>query len=714
MRIFSFIAALFCLLALSGCGDRGGEQAQAPAPVAVETGGETADEQPLPADAGEIDAVEAIPRYTLTYTAGANGSIKGAVSQTVAEGGDGSPVTAVADAGHHFTGWSDGVATPGRTDRKVTSDLAATASFAVNQYTLTYTAEKNGSIDGASPQTVQHGADGSPVTAVAARGHHFTGWSDGVATARRADTGVGGDITARAAFAVNTHRVGGTLSGLAPGNRLTLQNNGGDDLVVAANGGFTFATAVPFGSPYGIRVLAQSLSPNQACTVTGGSGTVSDTDVMDIKVECRLNTYTIGGTVAGLPDGGQVVLRNNNGDDLTVGANGKFVFSRALPDGGAYRVSIHSRRLKPKWSCEVENASGSLAGSDVSNVAVFCFPELEIQARAGDRKIDLHWNSKDFSGVSFNLCLAREGIPADGFGRCSGLKGGALRTKVDSPQALSKLINDATYWLQVEALHANGRRTYSRSVSATPFGGLNDTGLDWCADDTTNLRMDGTRTDKAAGCEKAAATHPGQDAHLGRDAAAGARKLAKTGSGRAGFDFTRICGNGEAAGEGKCPPNPTFGSGANNWACTRDNVTGLVWEVKTESGLRSRSNTYTWYNPDGTANGGDAGGQNGGACAGSGCDTDAFVKAVNAQGLCGGKDWRLPTRKELLSIVDNGRLKPAIDTGSFPNSPADYYWTSSTYADQANSAWQVNFLYGEASPGSKKQGGQVRLVRPAQ
>ncbi len=92
--------------------------------------------------------------YTLTYTAGANGTITGTSPQTVVSGGSGTAVTAVANSGYHFVNWSDGVTTASRTDTNVTADKSVTANFAVNTYTLTYTAGANGTITGTSPQTV--------------------------------------------------------------------------------------------------------------------------------------------------------------------------------------------------------------------------------------------------------------------------------------------------------------------------------------------------------------------------------------------------------------------------------------------------------------------------------------------------------------------------------------------------------------------------------
>ena len=70
--------------------------------------------------------------HTLTYSAGANGSISGTTPQTVAYGADGTAVTAVANSGYHFVYWSDGVMTASRTDLAVTTDRTVTASFVIN------------------------------------------------------------------------------------------------------------------------------------------------------------------------------------------------------------------------------------------------------------------------------------------------------------------------------------------------------------------------------------------------------------------------------------------------------------------------------------------------------------------------------------------------------------------------------------------------------
>ncbi len=98
--------------------------------------------------------------YTLTYTAGANGTITGTSPQTVNHNGSGTAVTAVADSGYHFVNWSDGVTTASRTDTNVTADKSVTANFAINvNYTITALAGTGGSISPAGAVSVASGSN---------------------------------------------------------------------------------------------------------------------------------------------------------------------------------------------------------------------------------------------------------------------------------------------------------------------------------------------------------------------------------------------------------------------------------------------------------------------------------------------------------------------------------------------------------------------------
>ncbi|XUX01138.1 MAG: InlB B-repeat-containing protein [Dehalogenimonas sp.] len=193
-----------------------------------------------------VTATFAVNTFTLTYTAGANGSITGTSPQTVNQGADGSAVTATPNAGYHFVSWSDGILTATRTDTNVQANISVTATFAVNTFTLTYTAGANGSITGTSPQTVNQGADGSAVTATPNAGYHFVSWSDGILTATRTDTNVQANISVTATFAVNTFTLtytagaNGSITGTSP----QTVNQGADGSAVTAtpNAGYHFVS----------------------------------------------------------------------------------------------------------------------------------------------------------------------------------------------------------------------------------------------------------------------------------------------------------------------------------------------------------------------------------------------------------------------------------------------------------------------------------------
>ena len=81
--------------------------------------------------------------------------------------------------------------------------------------------------------------------------------------------------------------------------------------------------------------------------------------------------------------------------------------------------------------------------------------------------------------------------------------------------------------------------------------------------------------------------------------------------------------------------------------------------------------------------------------------------------LAGYDDWRLPSRIELLSISDMIRNRPAIDPEAFPNTPVDWFWTSSLAADNPHSAWYVYFYFGYPKTDDKHNKFSVRCVRDA-
>jgi pimeloyl-ACP methyl ester carboxylesterase len=239
---------------------------------------------------------------------------------------------------------------------------------------------------------------------------------------------------------------------------------------------------------------------------------------------------------------------------------------------------------------------------------------------------------------------------------------------------------------------ATSTPTTTPTTPTVATGRLNDTGI-------TASQCYQAGSDVLVSCTSAAAIalNAYQDGMLGRDVS-----NADSTDGALGFSYTKIAANGSIV--------PATASAATTpWECVKDNVTGLMWENKNYNflsplHLRDAQRTYTNYG-DGRVG-----------------DTSEFVAKVNAQGLCGYTNWRLPTVDELQSIVDYSKYfpNPTIDSNFFQNTQLNWFWSSSSYVGFADVAWFVRFFDGvvwasSASGGSNSSDrNYVRLVRASQ
>lgn len=180
---------------------------------------------------------------------------------------------------------------------------------------------------------------------------------------------------------VPSFTVGGTVSGLA-GSGLVLQNNGANDLGIAADGTFTFTARVTNGGAYAVTVRTQPTGPSQTCAVAGGTGTVSGADVTGVTVTCSTNTYAVRAAVSGLSGSG-LVLQNNAGDDLSVAADGTHAFATPVASGASYAVTVRTQPSGPLQTCTVTSGTGTVADTDVS-VAVQCASAYVLPTTATD------------------------------------------------------------------------------------------------------------------------------------------------------------------------------------------------------------------------------------------------------------------------------------------------------------------------------------------
>ena len=216
-------------------------------------------------------------------------------------------------------------------------------------------------------------------------------------------------------------------------------------------------------------------------------------------------------------------------------------------------------------------------------------------------------------------------------------------------------------------------------------GLLNDTGQIACY----NTSNTSTATVACASTYEA-----NQDAHYGRDVAGTNTSLSnmtKTGGGAAGFDFSCVKWDGTVVNGANCTTGLTAntsgtatGTPSTDWACVKDNVTGLVWSLQSQGSMN-------WTAAQNAHN------------------------SHNTTNRCGYTNWRVPTRRELLSIVDNGLATvPSIDLTYFPTASSiasAAYWSSQFSRSDSTKGWGVSFARGTVFAEPKTYLGYVRLVR---
>jgi len=137
---------------------------------------------------------------------------------------------------------------------------------------------------------------------------------------------------------------------------------------------------------------------------------------------------------------------------------------------------------------------------------------------------------------------------------------------------------------------------------------------------------------------------------------------------------------------------------AADWAMVQDNVTGLIWEVKTDdSSIHDKDNTYEWLYA-----------------------RNEYTKELNEQAFGGYADWRLPYVRELSYLVHLGDpldpqqgILPPIHTAYFPNTSRDFtgFWTYDMYFKIFTSRWYVNFFYGKVAFANQEKRKYVRALR---
>jgi hypothetical protein len=320
-----------------------------------------------------------------------------------------------------------------------------------------------------------------------------------------------------------------------------------------------------------------------------------------------------------------------------------------------------------------ENVMGNTSGGSTENSGLF---ELELSlknpenlfAKGDIGKFEVSWD-RVLGATHYNLYYATEslGIPADIDNFMAYENAIEVIELTEAAYTVENISNNVTYYVTVVAFDGLERSSPSDEVQGRAYSlSLNDTGITKGADPYFE-----PSPEAGAICSVESITT--KDCSNGRDVTHN-----DDNDGDNGFSFTKLDDNGAPL-----PASQT------EWNCVKDNNTGFIWAAKTDDDdLYDKDDRYTWYSSDTSRYGENLGSENGSgeSCFGyyqfdnaSYCNTEAYVKRVNKEKLCGINSWRLPTVKELTSIINYGKSFPSIDIDYFPNTQAAY-WTDTLAA----------------------------------
>ena len=162
----------------------------------------------------------------------------------------------------------------------IQSNHSIAATFAINTYTLTYTAGSYGSVTGGSSQVVNWSTDGATVTAVPDPGYHFTSWSDGNSNPIRTDTTVTANISVTARFAINTVTItatAGSNGSVTPSGATTEGYGDTQEVVITPNSGYHVLDVLVDGTSVGAvtSYLFSSITTSHTLAATFAINTLS-------------------------------------------------------------------------------------------------------------------------------------------------------------------------------------------------------------------------------------------------------------------------------------------------------------------------------------------------------------------------------------------------------------------------------------------------------
>ena len=283
--------------------------------------------------------------------------------------------------------------------------------------------------------------------------------------------------------------IGGAVTGLS--GTVVLQNNGGDNLSLTANGNFVFATKLAKDAAYAVTVLTQPVG--QICTVTNGSGTATD-KVTSVSVDCLAQwkgTKQLGG--AGAESFGQSVAIDTRGNVYVAGDTSGWLDGNTLAGTSDAFVTKYNISGVKQYTQQLGVGGGETIGRSVAidtsgnvYVAGYTSGKLDLDPKVGN--VDSFFTKYSSSGVrqyvrqlgvsaaeTYGLSVATD---ASGNVYVAGYTSGRLGTdpQVGNTDFFVSKYNSSGVWQFTRQLGASGAITVGRAVTTDSNGNVYVTG----------------------------------------------------------------------------------------------------------------------------------------------------------------------------------------------------------------------------------------------
>jgi len=279
------------------------------------------------------------------------------------------------------------------------------------------------------------------------------------------------NVTLPITCVTNHYNIIATVSGLA-GTGLHLQVAPTAAVAATANATpYTLASVIS-GGAYTVTVPTQPTAPTQTCTPVPVSGNVTNADV-PVAVTCTTFTSTVSGTISGLTGSSGLVLKDtvsgNTTATLAAGTT-SFTISPAINSGASYNIVVLTQPTTPGQYCTIANASGTVVGTAITNVAVTCRNEglYAFVADSVGGTVSSYTIDDTNGATAGNLTPVSVGVAADGLTPAPG----PVAVAVNPAGTFVFTANSATADVSILSVAAGGAVTFvsSTSVGTPPAG----------------------------------------------------------------------------------------------------------------------------------------------------------------------------------------------------------------------------------------------------